>query len=60
MAEHYVSHQDSENTVANSRSLSVVIKAANFAAIKHTRQRRKDVEETPYINHPLGLEFSFF
>lgn len=34
--------------------LSLVIKCADFAAKKHSRQRRKDPEETPYINHPIG------
>lgn len=34
--------------------LSLVIKCANFAAEKHRTQRRKDVDQTPYINHPLG------
>jgi GTP diphosphokinase / guanosine-3',5'-bis(diphosphate) 3'-diphosphatase len=32
-----------------------VLKAALFAAVKHRRQRRKDPEATPYINHPLKL-----
>ena len=32
-----------------------VISAANFAAIKHKTQKRKDPEGTPYINHPLGV-----
>ena len=31
-----------------------LIKACNFAAIKHSKQRRKDSEATPYINHPIG------
>ena len=30
-----------------------LLKAANFAAEKHRDQRRKDAEQTPYINHPL-------
>lgn len=34
--------------------LSFVIKCANFAAEKHRNQRRKDIAQTPYINHPLG------
>lgn len=34
---------------------SVIIKAANFAAIKHKDQRRSDPEQTPYINHPIGV-----
>lgn len=35
--------------------LSFVIKCANFAAEKHRNQRRKDIAQTPYINHPLGV-----
>ncbi|KAG5669868.1 hypothetical protein PVAND_000159 [Polypedilum vanderplanki] len=30
-------------------------KCMNFAAKKHSTQRRKDSEETPYINHPIGV-----
>ena len=29
--------------------------AASFAAHKHTAQRRKDAQASPYINHPLAL-----
>ncbi|MBL0142141.1 MAG: bifunctional (p)ppGpp synthetase/guanosine-3',5'-bis(diphosphate) 3'-pyrophosphohydrolase [Betaproteobacteria bacterium] len=32
-----------------------LIKAADFAAFKHRKQRRKDAEASPYINHPLAL-----
>ncbi|CAJ0925538.1 unnamed protein product [Ranitomeya imitator] len=32
-----------------------ILEAANFAAEKHKAQRRKDAEETPYINHPIGV-----
>ena len=32
-----------------------LIKAVDFAAFKHRRQRRKDAEASPYINHPLAL-----
>ena len=35
--------------------LVLVLDAAAFAADKHRRQRRKDAEATPYINHPLTL-----
>ena len=35
--------------------MSLVLKAAAFAAHKHRDQRRKDVKATPYINHPLAL-----
>ncbi|GAB1604267.1 guanosine-3',5'-bis(diphosphate) 3'-pyrophosphohydrolase MESH1-like [Argonauta hians] len=37
--------------------LSTIIKCVNFAAIKHKDQRRKDEEETPYINHPIGVSY---
>jgi GTP diphosphokinase / guanosine-3',5'-bis(diphosphate) 3'-diphosphatase len=33
------------------------IGAANFSALKHRDQRRKDRESSPYINHPLALAF---
>jgi guanosine-3',5'-bis(diphosphate) 3'-pyrophosphohydrolase len=32
-----------------------ILDAALFAAQKHRNQRRKDVEASPYINHPLAL-----
>mmetsp|Transcript_133823 Transcript_133823/g.199021 ORF Transcript_133823/g.199021 Transcript_133823/m.199021 type:complete len:208 (-) Transcript_133823:42-665(-) len=32
----------------------VVLRAANFAALKHVNQRRK-VGDVPYINHPIGV-----
>ncbi|GFY44945.1 guanosine-3',5'-bis(diphosphate) 3'-pyrophosphohydrolase MESH1 [Trichonephila inaurata madagascariensis] len=35
--------------------LGIVISAANFAALKHRNQKRKDPEGTPYINHPIGV-----
>lgn len=28
---------------------------ANFAAAKHSNQRRKNLEASPYINHPIGV-----
>ena len=36
-------------------SLGVLIKAIAFAADKHRNQRRKDVDGSPYINHPISL-----
>ena len=33
----------------------LLLEAANFAAIKHKDQRRKNAEKTPYINHPIGV-----
>lgn len=35
--------------------IALVLKAAAFAADKHRMQRRKDVDASPYINHPLAL-----
>ncbi len=35
--------------------LGQLLSAVNFAAIKHSTQRRKDAEKTPYINHPIGV-----
>ena len=31
------------------------LSALSFAAYKHRNQRRKDVAETPYINHPITV-----
>jgi guanosine-3',5'-bis(diphosphate) 3'-pyrophosphohydrolase len=33
----------------------IFIRAVAFAADKHRNQRRKDVEASPYINHPIAL-----
>ncbi|XP_034291498.1 guanosine-3',5'-bis(diphosphate) 3'-pyrophosphohydrolase MESH1 [Pantherophis guttatus] len=32
-----------------------LLDAVDFAARKHSAQRRKDPERTPYINHPIGV-----
>ena len=45
----------SADVVDPATDLSLVVKATHFAAIKHKAQRRKDAEETPYINHPVGV-----
>jgi guanosine-3',5'-bis(diphosphate) 3'-pyrophosphohydrolase len=34
---------------------SSILAALKFAAHKHRRQRRKDSEATPYINHPIAV-----
>lgn len=41
--------------ILNMDVASQLIRCANFAAIKHKDQRRKDAEKTPYINHPIGM-----
>jgi guanosine-3',5'-bis(diphosphate) 3'-pyrophosphohydrolase len=35
--------------------MRLLLKAARFAAQKHTKQRRKDEARSPYINHPLEV-----
>ena len=35
--------------------LKLLLKALSFAAYKHKDQRRKDVDASPYINHPIAL-----
>jgi GTP diphosphokinase / guanosine-3',5'-bis(diphosphate) 3'-diphosphatase len=35
--------------------LNLIMKALSFAAHKHRDQRRKDVDASPYINHPISL-----
>src|SRR5262249_11336064 len=37
--------------------METVLRAAAFAAEKHRTQRRKDVEASPYINHPIQLAY---
>ena len=36
-------------------ALNLILKAMAFAARKHRHQRRKDLEASPYINHPIDL-----
>ena len=38
-----------------SSDYSALLQAIHFAAIKHREQRRKDVEASPYINHPIEV-----
>ena len=42
----------SDKTKEPTTALLAVLK---FAAHKHSRQRRKDLEATPYINHPIEV-----
>ena len=41
----------------NLNNLNLIVKCADFAAIKHKDQRRKDEFATPYINHPIGVAY---
>ncbi|OGA21914.1 MAG: phosphohydrolase [Betaproteobacteria bacterium RIFCSPLOWO2_02_FULL_67_26] len=35
--------------------MGLILKALEFAAVKHRDQRRKDKRASPYINHPIEL-----
>ncbi|MDV6341111.1 HD domain-containing protein [Nitrosomonas sp. Is24] len=35
--------------------MALILKALEFASIKHRDQRRKDASASPYINHPITL-----
>ncbi len=37
------------------RDVSLILTALHLSAEKHRNQRRKDVESTPYINHPIEV-----
>jgi guanosine-3',5'-bis(diphosphate) 3'-pyrophosphohydrolase len=39
----------------SAKGLGLVLKATAFAAHKHRKQRRKDKDASPYINHPIAL-----
>jgi guanosine-3',5'-bis(diphosphate) 3'-pyrophosphohydrolase len=39
----------------NDTDLKMLFKALSFAAHKHKDQRRRDVDASPYINHPISL-----
>ena len=35
--------------------MKLLVRALEFAAQKHRMQRRKDIDTSPYINHPIAL-----
>lgn len=37
------------------KDIPFVLRALAFAAARHSLQRRKDEQGTPYINHPIGV-----
>lgn len=39
----------------NEKDLNLIIKTLDFAADKHKNQKRKGVDGTPYINHPIKV-----
>jgi guanosine-3',5'-bis(diphosphate) 3'-pyrophosphohydrolase len=52
---HILLNRCKEGELPSQSELSLLLKAATFAADKHRSQRRKDAEASPYINHPLAL-----
>ncbi len=38
-----------------SEGIPLILKALDFASLKHRDQRRKDANASPYINHPIAL-----
>jgi len=51
-----VSHQSSAVTLSSAEGgLPLIVRALEFAAHKHREQKRKDVNASPYINHPIQL-----
>lgn len=43
------------NELFNKASLAMFVRALAFASVKHSHQRRKDANASPYINHPIAL-----
>ena len=43
------------NVMISEDDLKLLLKALAFAAARHKDQRRKDVDASPYINHPIAL-----
>ncbi len=41
----------------SAQPISDILEAIQFAAIQHKDQRRKDPQQTPYINHPIGVAY---
>ncbi len=40
---------------SDENSLALLLRAAAFAAKQHRSQRRKNAEESPYVNHPIEV-----
>ena len=41
--------------MSKSTTAALLLDALMFSAERHRGQRRKDVEASPYINHPIAL-----
>src|SRR5208283_4097901 len=44
-----------ESKPVDSQDVGLLLRALKFAADKHRHQRRKDKEQSPYINHPIEV-----
>jgi guanosine-3',5'-bis(diphosphate) 3'-pyrophosphohydrolase len=53
--EHWKNENMSPNPGLDAAAFSDFVRALAFASRKHSLQRRKDVEASPYINHPIAL-----
>ncbi len=47
--------QDALTTLQSGISSADLLRTIAFAADKHRRQRRKDADASPYINHPIAV-----
>src|SRR5215468_6658175 len=43
------------NVELDGKAFDDFVRALAFASRKHSQQRRKDAEASPYINHPIAL-----
>ena len=50
-----ISRQPSAISPSAEGGLPLIVRALEFAAHKHREQKRKDVNASPYINHPIQL-----
>ena len=44
----------------NSHEIDLLLKAFQFAAVKHSTQQRKSCEAIPYINHPIDVAMTLW
>jgi guanosine-3',5'-bis(diphosphate) 3'-pyrophosphohydrolase len=50
-----VTIRDPRVTADHAEGVGLILRALEFAAVKHRDQRRKDAQASPYINHPIAL-----
>lgn len=43
--------------ISKIQNMNKILQATHFAAERHSHQRRKNVEASPYINHPIEVAF---